>query len=151
MQDLAVEGGAGETQVSISLHIQQHASFGLSVDGKIIAYFTTKCSSCSLPYCRKIDTDFNVLILSTNRCGNDTQLPDIGGDDQVIYVKPGYEADLDSFIRDAIRLATSVEDTCSESCDKTAPRILYVGDEKDAASIDGRWSRLLELRSAFPK
>lgn len=28
---------------------------------------------------------------------------------QVIYVKPGYEADLDSLIQDSIRLATSVE------------------------------------------
>lgn len=32
----------------------QHAGFGLSVDGTIDTSFTRKCSNCSSPYCRKV-------------------------------------------------------------------------------------------------
>ncbi|PPS06859.1 hypothetical protein GOBAR_AA13786 [Gossypium barbadense] len=96
----------------------QHASFGLSVDGRIITSFTRKCSICSSPYCR-----------------------------QVIYVKPGYEANLDSLIQDTIRLTTSTKDICSESCRKSEPTLRYIG-KRNAASIDKRWYRLLELRNA---
>ncbi|KAL8520636.1 hypothetical protein ACS0TY_011248 [Phlomoides rotata] len=61
---------------------------------------------------QKINTTFNVWILQSTRTTKDSshQLPDIGGDDpSVIYVKPGYKADLDSLIQDSIRLATSVK------------------------------------------
>ncbi|RVW44620.1 Large ribosomal RNA subunit accumulation protein YCED-like 2, chloroplastic [Vitis vinifera] len=95
----------------------EHASFGFSVDGRIITSFTRKCSNCS-PYCK-----------------------------EVIYVKPGCEANLDSLIQDTIRLTTSVKDTCSETCEKSEPTLQYIG-AKNAASIDMRWSRLLELRNA---
>ncbi|KAH8508000.1 hypothetical protein H0E87_010232 [Populus deltoides] len=63
----------------------------------------------------------------------------------VIYVKPGYEADLDSLIQDTLRLTTSVKDTCSESCEKSKPKLIHIGGQK-AASIDKRWSILLELK-----
>ncbi|WJZ81373.1 hypothetical protein VitviT2T_001218 [Vitis vinifera] len=124
----------------------QHASFGFSVDGRIITSFTRKCSNCSSPYCKEVDTNFTVWVLPTSRenCG----LAEIGGDDpSVIYVKPGCEANLDSLIQDTIRLTTSVKDTCSETCEKSEPTLQYIG-AKNAASIDMRWSRLLELRNA---
>lgn len=66
---------------------------------------------------------------------------------QVIYVKPGYEANLDSLIQDTIRLTTSTKDICSESCRKSEPTLRYIG-KRNAASIDKRWYRLLELRNA---
>ncbi|EEF31251.1 conserved hypothetical protein [Ricinus communis] len=65
----------------------------------------------------------------------------------VIYVKPGYEANLDSLIQDTIRLTTSVKDICSESCEKSEFTLQYIGGQ-NAASIDKRWSRLLELKKA---
>ncbi|KAJ7954517.1 DUF177 domain protein [Quillaja saponaria] len=96
---------------------------------------------------QKIDTQFNVWVLSTSRDNRKIQLPDIGGDDpSVIYVKPGYEADLDSLIQDTIRLTASVKDTCSDTCEKSEPTFQYTAGQT-AASIDKRWSRLLELRN----
>ncbi|CAL5354421.1 unnamed protein product [Camellia sinensis] len=144
-------GGGRDTQVSITLSIEKHASFGLSVNGRIIiTSLTRKCCNCSSPYSRKIDTEFNVWVLQSSRHSGTTthHLPEIGADDpSVIYVKAGGEADLDSLIQDAIRLATSVNETCSESCEKSdQPHV--VGEQK-AASIDKRWSRLLELRNSF--
>ncbi|XWS34302.1 hypothetical protein CRYUN_Cryun21dG0028600 [Craigia yunnanensis] len=43
-----------DAQVSINLCIHKHASFGLSVDGRIVTSFTRKCSICSSPYCREV-------------------------------------------------------------------------------------------------
>ncbi|XP_023527891.1 large ribosomal RNA subunit accumulation protein YCED homolog 2, chloroplastic isoform X3 [Cucurbita pepo subsp. pepo] len=121
----------------------------------------------------KINANFNVLVLSSNRAKRETTLPDIGGDDpSVIYVKPGLEADLDSLVRDTIRLTTSTKDTCSELCEKSQPSVqckwsschssfhtqskvgtnreMLIADigAQNAASIDKRWSRLLELRKS---
>ncbi|XP_022934819.1 large ribosomal RNA subunit accumulation protein YCED homolog 2, chloroplastic isoform X1 [Cucurbita moschata] len=97
---------------------------------------------------QQINANFNVLVLSSNRAKRETTLPDIGGDDpSVIYVKPGLEADLDSLVRDTIRLTTSTKDTCSELCEKSQPSVQYIGAQ-NAASIDKRWSRLLELRKS---
>ncbi|GKV39255.1 hypothetical protein SLEP1_g47059 [Rubroshorea leprosula] len=76
-----VEDEHKNAQVSINLRIQKHASFGLSVDGRIITSFTRKCSYCSSPYCREIDTNFNVWVLSSSRDNDAAQLPEIGGDD----------------------------------------------------------------------
>ncbi|KAJ0096173.1 hypothetical protein Patl1_15853 [Pistacia atlantica] len=104
---------------SSSVFFFQHASFGFSVDGRIISSFTRKCSNCSSPYCR-----------------------------EVIYVKPGYQAELDSLVQDTIRLTTTVKDTCSESCEKSDPKIQYIGAQ-NTASVDKRWGRLLELRNAY--
>ncbi|RVX06178.1 Large ribosomal RNA subunit accumulation protein YCED-like 2, chloroplastic [Vitis vinifera] len=132
LEDLVEEDEEKDAEVSISLCIHKviifpvphlfihvhHASFGFSVDGRIITSFTRKCSNCSSPYCK-----------------------------EVIYVKPGCEANLDSLIQDTIRLTTSVKDTCSETCEKSEPTLQYIG-AKNAASIDMRWSRLLELRNA---
>ncbi|OMO72336.1 hypothetical protein COLO4_27670 [Corchorus olitorius] len=118
LDDLLEDDEQKDAQVSINLCIHKHASFGLSVDGRIVTSFNRKCSICSSPYCR-----------------------------QVIYVKPGYEANLDSLIQDTIRLTLSTKDTCSESCQKSEPTLRYIG-KKNAASIDKRWSRLLELRKA---
>ncbi|KAG5619663.1 hypothetical protein H5410_004881 [Solanum commersonii] len=132
----------------IHVHVdEQHAGFGLSVDGTIITSFTTKCSYCSSPYCREIHTSFKVWVLpSTRDKGCTDQLPLLGWDDpSVIYVKPGFEADLDSLIQDTVRLATSVKETCSESCEKSEPKLQPLG-KQNAASIDRRWSRLLELK-----
>ncbi|KAK1387330.1 large ribosomal RNA subunit accumulation protein YCED-like [Heracleum sosnowskyi] len=124
LQDLA-EDGNGEAKVSISLCVDKHAGFGLSVDGRISTYFTRKCCNCSLPYCREIDTNFSV-----------------------IYVNPGCEADLDSLVQDTIRLTTSVEETCSELCKKAEPKLIHI-NKQNSASIDKRWSRLLELRKSY--
>ncbi|XP_022733099.1 large ribosomal RNA subunit accumulation protein YCED homolog 2, chloroplastic isoform X2 [Durio zibethinus] len=109
LDDLVEDDEQKDAQVSINLCIHKHASFGLSVDGRILTSFTTKCSICSSPYCREIDTNFNVWVLASNKDHGAThQLPEIGGDDpSVIYVKPGYEANLDSLIHDTIRLTTS--------------------------------------------
>nr|XP_043606572.1 large ribosomal RNA subunit accumulation protein YCED homolog 2, chloroplastic isoform X2 [Erigeron canadensis] len=109
LEDLVEDGDPNNTRVFVSLSIERHAGFGLSVDGAIDTSFTRKCSNCSLPYCRQISTNFNVWVLSTTKDGDSNQLPEIGGDDpSVIYVKPGCEADLDSLIQDTIRLTTSV-------------------------------------------
>ncbi|KAE8667690.1 pentatricopeptide repeat-containing protein [Hibiscus syriacus] len=149
LADLIEDDAQRDAQVSINLCIQKHASFGLSVDGRIITSFTRKCSICSSPYCRQIDTNFNVWVLASNKDHDAThQLPEIGGDDpSVIYVKPGYEANLDSLIQDTIRLTTSTRDICSEACRKSEPTLSYIG-KRNAASIDKRWCRLLELRNA---
>ncbi|XP_010277278.1 PREDICTED: uncharacterized protein LOC104611776 [Nelumbo nucifera] len=147
LADLA-EDGQKNAEVLISLNIDKHASFGFSVNGRIVTSFISKCSCCSSLYCREIDTSFDVWLLPSSRDNRSIQLPEIGGDDpSVIYVKPGCEADLDSLIRDTIRLTTSVKDTCSESCEKSEPKWRYTGARE--APIDGRWSRLLELRKAL--
>ncbi|XP_055804091.1 large ribosomal RNA subunit accumulation protein YCED homolog 2, chloroplastic [Solanum dulcamara] len=146
LEDLA-EDGQTDTQVSIQLSIHKHAGFGLSVDGRIITSFTRKCSNCSSPYCREIDTSFKVWVLPSSRDkGCTDELPLLSWDDpSVIYVKPGFEAGLDSLIQDTIRLTTSVKETCSESCEKSEPKLQPLG-KQNAASIDRRWSRLLELK-----
>ncbi|KAF3445883.1 hypothetical protein FNV43_RR11060 [Rhamnella rubrinervis] len=118
LEDLLEDKHQKNAQVSINLCVHKHASFGFSVDGRIITSFTRKCSSCSSPYCR-----------------------------QVIYVKPGNEADLDSLVQDTIRIATSIKDTCSELCEKSTFTMKYVGGQSNVCT-DGRWSRLLELRNA---
>ncbi|KAJ6774835.1 LARGE RIBOSOMAL RNA SUBUNIT ACCUMULATION PROTEIN YCED-like protein 2 CHLOROPLASTIC [Salix purpurea] len=123
---------------SVNLSVQKHASFGFSVDGRIITSFTRKCSSCFSPYCRKIDTTFNVWILPS-RASREVHLPDIGGDDPSL-------TDIDSLIQETIRLAACVKDTCSELCAKSKPKLIHIGGQK-AASIDKRWSILLELKA----
>ncbi|KAJ4973865.1 hypothetical protein NE237_007039 [Protea cynaroides] len=147
LEDLA-EDGQKKAEVFITLNIEKHASFGFSVHGRIITSFTRKCINCSLPFCRKIDTTFDVWILPSSRNKLSMQLPEIGGDDDpsVIYVKPGCEADLDSLVQDTIRLNTSVKETCSETCEKSESRWLSTSSGEDS-SIDGRWYRLLELKN----
>lgn len=147
LHDLSIDAHK-DTNVFINLSIQKHAGLGLSVEGRITSCFTTKCCNCCSPYLREINTTFKVWILPSTRTVRDSshQLPHIGGDDpSVIYVKPGYEADLDSLIQDAIRLATSVNETCSETCEKAEPKLLHLG-ARYAASIDKRWHKLLELK-----
>ncbi|RDX98428.1 Large ribosomal RNA subunit accumulation protein YCED-like 2, chloroplastic, partial [Mucuna pruriens] len=116
-----------DARVFINLSIQKHASFGLSVDGRVTTSFTRKCSNCSTLYCGQIDAKFNVWVLMERRDNRKISLPEIGGDPnsntathaiQVIYVRPGDEVDLDSLVQDAIRL-NSVKDTCSELCEKS--------------------------------
>ncbi|KAL2518550.1 Protein of unknown function (DUF177) [Abeliophyllum distichum] len=135
------------TPVSITLCIQKHTGFGLSVEGRIMTCFTSKCCNCCTPFLRQIDSTFKAWVLpsrsSRQRDSTDQQLPEIG----VIYVKPGCEADLDSLIQDTIRLAISVKKTCSDSCDKSEPKLLHLGS-RNAASVDRRWNRLLELKNA---
>ncbi|XP_027909871.1 large ribosomal RNA subunit accumulation protein YCED homolog 2, chloroplastic isoform X2 [Vigna unguiculata] len=118
LQDLIEDDGNSRknAQVFINLSVQKHASFGLSVDGRVTTSFTRKCSNCSTPYCR-----------------------------QVIYVRPGHEVDLDSLVQDAIRLNSAVKDSCSESCEKTEGTIQYITGQSQA-SVDKRWSRLLALK-----
>ncbi|KAF2302595.1 hypothetical protein GH714_038970 [Hevea brasiliensis] len=67
---------------------------------------------------------------------------------KVIYVKPGYESNLDPLIQDTIRLTTSVKDTCLESCDRSEPTLQFPTEivGRNVASIYKRWSRLLELK-----
>ncbi|EOA31365.1 hypothetical protein CARUB_v10014536mg [Capsella rubella] len=145
LQDL-VEDGPANSRVSVHLSVQRHASMGLSVDGRIITSIARKCSICSSLYPRLIDTSFTVWILPSSREKRTSSLPEIGGDDpSVIYVRPGYEANLDSLVQDTIRLTTYAKDICSDSCEKSEPTLHYVGETK-TASFDKRWSRLLELK-----
>ncbi|KFK39306.1 hypothetical protein AALP_AA3G227200 [Arabis alpina] len=145
LQDL-VEDGPTNSRVSVDLSVQRHASMGLSVDGRIMTTFPRKCSICSSSYPRLIDTSFTVWILPSSRENRASQLPEIGGDDpSVIYVKPGYEANLDSLVQDTIRLTTYAKDICSDSCEKSEPTLHHIG-ETNTASVHKRWSRLLELK-----
>ncbi|KAI3849310.1 hypothetical protein MKW92_007302 [Papaver armeniacum] len=147
LADLSIDGQRN-AKVLITLTATKHSGFGFSVEGRIVTSFTRKCTNCSSSYHREINTTFDVWVLPSTRenRSSSTQLPEIGGDDpSVIYVKPGCEADLDSLIRDTIRLTTSAKDTCSESCEKAEPRLHYIGG-KEASAVDGRWSRLLELK-----
>ncbi|XP_057748333.1 large ribosomal RNA subunit accumulation protein YCED homolog 2, chloroplastic isoform X1 [Arachis stenosperma] len=98
-----------DAQVFIKLNIQKHASFGLSVDGRVMTSFTRKCGTCCSPYCQQIDANFNVWVLMANRDNRKMQLPEIGGDPSVIYVRPGSEVNLDSLVQDAIRLNSTVK------------------------------------------
>ncbi|CAJ1933807.1 unnamed protein product [Sphenostylis stenocarpa] len=134
-------------QVFINLSVQKHASFGLSVDGRVTTSFTRKCSNCSTPYCRQIDAKFNVWVLIAPKDDRKIPLLDIGGDPNVIYVRPGHEVDLDSLVQDAIRLNSAVKDSCSELCEKTEGTIQYMTGQSQA-SVDKRWSRLLTLKKA---
>ncbi|ESQ47910.1 hypothetical protein EUTSA_v10021444mg [Eutrema salsugineum] len=146
LQDL-VEDGPTNPRVSVHLSVQRHASMGLSVDGRIVTSFSRKCSICSSAYPRLIDTNFTVWILPSSRENRASQMPEIGGDDpSVIYVRPGYEANLDSLVQDTIRLTTYAKDICSDSCEKSEPTLHYVG-ETNTASVHKRWSRLLELKT----
>ncbi|KAL3651054.1 hypothetical protein CASFOL_007457 [Castilleja foliolosa] len=148
LQDLSDEACAADTDVCINLCVHKHAGFGMSVEGTIQTCFTRRCCNCCSPYSREINTTFKVWILPTMRPVKDSsqQLPDIGSDDpSVIYVKPGYEIDLDSLIQDTIRLATSVNETCSDSCEKAEPKLHHFGT-RNTASVDKRWSKLLELK-----
>ncbi|KAK1438063.1 hypothetical protein QVD17_03875 [Tagetes erecta] len=149
LDDLVEDGDPNNSRVLVSLTIHRHAGFGLSVDGKIDTSFTRKCSNCSLPYCRQITTNFNVWVLSTNKDGDSNQLPEIGGDDpSVIYVRPGCEADLDSLIQDTVRLTTSVNETCSDACEKSELGVKHISKAK-APTVDKRWSKLLELKNSY--
>ncbi|XP_023736434.1 large ribosomal RNA subunit accumulation protein YCED homolog 2, chloroplastic [Lactuca sativa] len=149
LQDLVEVGDPNDARVFVSLSIHRHAGFGLSVDGTIDTSFTRKCSNCSSPYCRKITSSFNVWVLSSNKDGDSNQLPEIGGDDpSVIYVKPGCEADLDTLIQDNIRLTTSVNETCSDFCEKSELGLNNLNKAK-TTTVDKRWSKLLELKKLY--
>ncbi|MQM08224.1 hypothetical protein Taro_041081 [Colocasia esculenta] len=103
------EGGQADTEVLVSLAIEKHSGFGFSVGGRIATCFTGRCSSCFSSYSKEINTTFKVWVLPSGR-SDPLQLPEIGSNDpSVIYVKPGSEADLDSLIRDTIRLAASAK------------------------------------------
>uniref|UniRef100_A0A1D1Y4T8 Uncharacterized protein n=1 Tax=Anthurium amnicola TaxID=1678845 RepID=A0A1D1Y4T8_9ARAE len=141
-----VEEEQADAEVLVSLAIQKHAGFGFSVEGRIVTSFTGRCSSCFSAYSKEINTTFKVWVLSSSR-SNPLQLPEIvGSDPSVIYVKPGSEADLDSLIRDTIRLAASAKDTCSESCQRSTPIWNYIDGK---STYDRRWYRLLEIRNAY--
>ncbi|GER56130.1 hypothetical protein STAS_33850, partial [Striga asiatica] len=125
-----------------------HAGLGLSVEGAITTCINRRCCNCCSPYLSEINTTFKVWIIPSTRLVRDSscQLPDIGGEDpSVLYVKPGYEADLDSLIQDTIRLAISVKETCSQACDKSEPKVHYLGI-RNSASTEKRWFKLLELK-----
>ncbi|KAK2435018.1 hypothetical protein P8452_32004 [Trifolium repens] len=152
LQDLieAEDDPRKNAQVVVSLSIQKHASFGLSVDARITTSFTSKCSNCSSPYCRQIDAKFNVWVLrDTTREKRKTPLPEIGDDPYVIYTRPGFEVELDSIVQDAIRLNSAVNDTCSELCEKSEGTTIQYTIGQSQASFDKRWSRLLELKKAI--
>ncbi|KAI4384133.1 hypothetical protein MLD38_009898 [Melastoma candidum] len=148
LEDL-VEGEEKDADVLVNLSVEKHASFGLSVDGTITTTFTRRCCNCFSPYCREIEAKFTAWVLPSSRIRKnlEPQLPEIGFDDpSVIFVKPGHEAHLDSLIQDTLRLATSVEDTCSDTCKKSEPSWQFPSSPK-AASVDKRWSMLLKLKN----
>ncbi|XP_020680464.1 large ribosomal RNA subunit accumulation protein YCED homolog 2, chloroplastic [Dendrobium catenatum] len=144
LADLAEEGD-DNAEVLVSLSIQKHTGFGFSVDGRIVTSMKGKCSCCFSSYYREIDTTFDVWILPSSK-DSEHELPQIGGSDQVIYVKPGSEADLDSVVQDTIRLIASTKDTCSESCEKSAITWQCTAKKR---TYDQRWSQLLELKNAM--
>lgn len=144
LSDLADEGDKNAA-VLVSLSVQKHTGFGFSVDGRIITSFKRKCSCCFSSYCKEIDTTFDVWVLPSNK-DNELRLPEIGESDQVIYVKPGSEADLDSVVQDTIRLIASIKDTCSESCEKSTFTWQYTDQQR---SHDQRWSQLLQLKNSM--
>ncbi|KAF8389585.1 hypothetical protein HHK36_024101 [Tetracentron sinense] len=130
LADLAKDGQK-DVEVSINLTVEKHASFGFSVDGRIITSFTRKCSVCSSSYCREIDTNFDVWVLPSSRDNRSIQLPDIGGDDP----------SLSHLCETRLRLAR-----------RYARNLNYDGNVCSGgknASVDGRWSRLLELRNTI--
>ncbi|CAK8576813.1 unnamed protein product [Lathyrus sativus] len=138
-------------QVFINLSFQKHASFGLSVDARITTSFTSRCGNCSSTYCRQLDANFNIWVLraaSKDKQRSKTPLPEIGGDPNVIYTRPGYEVDLDSLVRDAIRINSLVQGTCSELCEKSEGTTLYSA-RRSEPSFDKRWSKLLELKKTI--
>ncbi|XP_020095726.1 uncharacterized protein LOC109715226 isoform X2 [Ananas comosus] len=144
--DLLDEDKEKDAEVFVSLSVQKHTGFGFSIDGRIVTSFSRKCSCCFSSYCRKIDAPFNVWVLPSSK-NSELEMPEIGGNDpSVIYVKPGSEVDLDSLIKDTIRLTASAEDTCSESCAKSAVVWQYTDRNR---GFDQRWSRLLELKNAL--
>ncbi|XP_078439746.1 E3 ubiquitin-protein ligase, putative (DUF177) isoform X1 [Wolffia australiana] len=140
--------GQADAAVLIRLLVQKHAGFGFSVEGKIATCFPRKCSGCLSTFDKEIDASFDVWVLPSSR-SDPAELPEIGsGDPSVIYVKPGTEADLDSLIRDTIRLAvTANAGACSLACEKSSPRWNYIDDKK--GKIDSRWARLLEIRDVL--
>lgn len=152
LQDLHLQDLSEDTnnaQLSITLSIQKHIGFGLSVEGRVITSIARKCRNCSKPYCKEIDANFNAWVLPSRQKSSSHELPLIGLDDpSVIYVKPGNEANLDSLVQDTLRVATSVNETCSESCEKSEPKMQQARGKPNAASIDRRWSRLLELKQS---
>ncbi|GMN47947.1 hypothetical protein TIFTF001_017123 [Ficus carica] len=80
LNDLIDDEHQKNAQVSVNLCVQKHASFGFSVDGRIITSFPRKCSNCSSPYCRKIDTKFNVWVLPSRRDNREVCSPELGDD-----------------------------------------------------------------------
>ncbi|XP_039138887.1 large ribosomal RNA subunit accumulation protein YCED homolog 2, chloroplastic, partial [Dioscorea cayenensis subsp. rotundata] len=141
-----VEDGDKDAKVLVNLSVQKHAGFGFSIDGRIITSFNAKCSCCFASYCKQINTTFDVWVLPSGK-NNDLELPEIGSSDpSVIYVKTGMEADLDSLIKDTIRLTASAKDTCSESCENSTT---IWQDNDGHVSFDGRWSRLLDLKNSM--
>ncbi|KAK6934818.1 hypothetical protein RJ641_034973 [Dillenia turbinata] len=144
LQDLAEDGHQG-SHVSVNLSVQKHASFGFSVDGRIITSFTRKCGICSALYYREIDATFSVWVLPACRDNGSPQIPEIGGDDPSL----SYEVDLDPLVQDTIRLNTAVKETCSEACERSEPKLHYIGGKRDVTTFDKRWSTLLHLRNSY--
>ncbi|KAI5678300.1 hypothetical protein M9H77_09250 [Catharanthus roseus] len=111
LQDLNHHLNNNHNEVSINLCIQKHAGFGLSVDGKIITSLTRKCTNCSSPYCREIDTNFNVWVLPSSRSQKKSEhhhhhhhLPEIGGDDPSLSLYNSFISLLTKEIGNSIRL-----------------------------------------------
>ncbi|KAM3388322.1 hypothetical protein ACQJBY_010850 [Aegilops geniculata] len=127
----------------------QHTQFGMSIKGRVVTSLTKICDSCSAPYCTKIDEQFDMTVLSSSR-KDQSGLPEIGDSDpSVIYVKPGTEIDIDSSIRETIRLTASAKSSCSEACEKTPVVWKRAGDQKKRYSQT--WSKLLDLKRTLDK
>ncbi|KAJ3706477.1 hypothetical protein LUZ61_010182 [Rhynchospora tenuis] len=135
--------GEQEKEVNVSVTCQQHTGFGLSIHGNIVTAFNKECSWCSKIFSKEIDTSFDVTVLPEQR---KSELPELGGDDSVIYVKYGFEAELDSFIQDKILVAALSQDTCSETCGDTPITLYFDEKEKD---YKPRWPQLLQLKQAL--
>ncbi|KAG0452964.1 hypothetical protein HPP92_025628 [Vanilla planifolia] len=144
LADLAEEKEKN-AEVLVSLSIQKHTGFGYSVNGRILTSFKRNCSCCCISFSKEIDTTFDVWILPSRK-EDEVQEHEIGGSDQVIYVKRGSNVVLDSVVQDTIRLIASIKETCSEACEDAA--ITWQGSEQQR-SFDQRWSQLLELKNAM--
>ncbi|KAF0893435.1 hypothetical protein E2562_025233 [Oryza meyeriana var. granulata] len=144
-----IEDGQNDADVLVHLLVQQHTQFGMSIKGRVVTSFSKICDSCSSPYCAKIDEQFNLTVLSSTR-KEQSGLPDIGDSDpSVIYVRPGAEVDLDSVIKETIRLTASAKGSCSEACEKSTVVWQYGSNQKKRYSQ--RWSKLLDLKKTLDK
>ncbi|KAL8137370.1 hypothetical protein V2J09_003371 [Rumex salicifolius] len=189
LHDLA-EDGRKHTQLHITLSLHKHAGVGLSADGRIVTSIARKCKNCSSFYSREIDAAFNVWVLPSSKDDSSNQLPELGGDpslslliltyiinilackymytklakhNNVIFVKPGYDAVLDSFIQETVRLQILVKETCSDACEKADTKLhstfakrknsnfikLTVIGVQNTASLDRRWSKLRDYKETY--
>lgn len=125
----------------------EHAGFGYSVDGRVIAPVSRKCIYCCAKCSNQVDASFNAWCIPTDSSFSVFQKAgEVDDDPSIIYFLPGREeAILDDFVRDAIRLSCSTEATCSDACEKSGLG-KWEFDYEKSNSIDKRWLPILKAK-----